>query len=429
MLMARHWLFILFFSPCLLLSQNSEEKTTYGKIKVDKKDLKIYSQAYIHYPQVFRDFDRKVKFDTTSFEERFIDTTYANTVKIDSDYRDPRVYETVALDIREGLRDEIWFVFKKNEGYASLLTRKNPEVNSFTGMAWVYKGDLTRKEFEEKFIFYKKKSFLKRKTRKQWTDFRIYYNNFSQSFTIQLKNINGFLDIEAYPRYTSLTRDIKDSQERYEKNNAKYLKYLQRRKIKFDKKMTKRKNIFYNSIKEYDANLWRSFQKNYMTEEERKLPREEWLKYYDKVIANERKAMGNASPTLGNIVRSIKIDDYKILTSASFLSPNDTTVIKTLYQSKKEEKLAITNILIIDVEAKTYKKYVGSKGIKVIKIDDPENTNNVMVVWLRNGNIGFLSQSELRNLKVNKNGQSLITLNIINKKFASVQTLRNQLNF
>ncbi|PCJ00826.1 MAG: hypothetical protein COB15_01780 [Flavobacteriales bacterium] len=427
--MTQYWLLFVLFLPCLLFSQNKGENATYGKIKVDKKDLKIYSQAYIHYPQVFRDFDRKAQFDTTSFEERFIDTTYANTIKIDPDYRDPRVYETLALDLREGLEDEIWFVFKKNEGYASLLSRKNPEINSFTGMAWVYKGTLSDKEFEDKFIYQKRKSFLKRKVRKQWTDFRLYYHNSSQSFTIQLKNMNGFIEIEAYPRYTSLSRDIRESQERYEKNNARYLKYLKRRKTKFDKNIIKRKNIFYRSIKEYDENLWKSFQKNYMTEEERKLPREEWLRYYDKVIANERKAMGNASPTLGNIIRSIRIDDYKIQASSVFFATNDSTTIKTLYQNKKEEKLAITDVLMIDVEAKTYKKYVGSKGIKVIKVDNPENTNNVMVVWLRNGNVGFLTQKELRNLSVNKNGQSLITLNIINKKFASVQTLRDQLNF
>lgn len=429
MLMARHSLLFFLFFPCILFSQENAGVATYGKIKVDKKELKIYSQAYIHYPQVFRDFDRKAQFDTTSFEERFIDTTYANTLKIDEDYRDRGVYETIALDMREGLDDEVWFVFKKNNGYASLLTRKNPEVNSFTGMAWVYKGNLSAKEFTEKFIYCKRKSFLKRKVRRQWSDFRLYYDNSSQSFTIRLKNLNGFIDLEAYPRYTTLSRDIKESQERYEKNNARYLKYLKRRKTKFDKNIIKRKNTFYKSIKEYDDNLWKSFQKNYMTEEERKLSRSDWLIYYDKVIANERKAMGNASPTLGNIVRSIRIDEYKILAPSVFATRNDSGTVKTLYQNRKEEKLAVIDVLMIDVEAKTYKKYVGSKGIKVIKIDNPENTNSVMVVWLRNGNVGFLTQKELRNLPVNKNGQSLITLNIINKKFASVQTLRDQLTF
>ena len=427
--MKRHFFFLLLLLPYFLLAQNNKEEQVYGKINVKERGQKIYSQAYIHYPQVFRDFDRKAKFDTSSFEERFIDTTYANTIKIDPDYRDSRVYETLALDIRGGLKDEIWFVFKKNDGYARFLSRNNSEINAFIGMAWVYKGDLSIKEFQEKFIYYKRKSFLKRKVRKQWTDFRIYYNNSSQSFVIKLKNINGFIEVEAYPRYISLSRGLKDSQERYVKSNAKYLKYLKKRKTKFDKSTAKRKNIFYKSIKDYDANLWRSFQKNYMTTEERKLSREAWLKYYDKVIANERKAMGNATPTIGNVIRSIRIDAYRIIAPTVFVALNDSPVIRTLYQNKEEDKLAITNILMVDVEAKTYKKYIGSKGIKTITIDNPENTNNVMLVWLRNGDIGFLTQTELRNIPVNENGQSLITLNIINKKFASVQSLRDQLTF
>ena len=34
-----------------------------------------------------------------------------------------------------------------------------------------------------------------------------------------------------------------------------------------------------------------------------------------------------------------------------------------------------------------------------------------------------------RNIKTNKQGQAIITLNIIRKKFASVQTIRQELNF
>ena len=166
--------------------------------------------------------------------------------------------------------------------------------------------------------------------------------------------------------------------------------------------------------------------------EEQKLSRDDWLVYYDKVIANEKKAMGNASPTLGNIVRSIKIDGYTIRALATIINPRaDTsnTTIKTLYQNNKQDKLAITDILVIDVEAKTYKKYIGSKGVKTITIDNPDNTNSILIAWLRNGDIGFLNQEEVRKIPINKNGQSLITLNIISRKFASVQTVREELNF
>lgn len=421
--------FIILLIPNWLFSQSTP---TYGKINIEQKSLKIYSQAYIHYPQVFRDFDRRAQFDTTSFEERFIDTTYANTIKIDPEYRYSRVYETLALDFYGEIEGNIWFVFKKNEGYAPSLTRKNPEANSFTGMGWIYKGTLTKKEFLEKYIFHPRKFFLSKKRRRQWSDFRIYYDNNSQSFTIRLKNMNGFQDIEAYPRFTSLSRDIKESQVRYEKIYAKYLKTLKKRKQKFDKVLTKRKQTYYKSIKDYDENTWQSFQKNYMSEEEQKLSREEWLRYYDNVIANEKKAMGNASPTLGNIIRSIKIDGYSVKAPSFFVSSRVDTLnqpLKTLYQDEEQNKLAITDVLVVDVEAKTYKKYIGSKGIKTITIDSPENTNNILIVWLRNGDVGCLSQEEFRNIKVNNNGQSLITLNIINKKFASVQTLRHELNF
>lgn len=429
--MKRHFFLLLLLIPYLLLAQTTNKGQVYGKINIAERGQKIYSQAYIHYPQVFSAFDREARFDIVSFEERFLDTTYANTIKIDPTYRDSRVYESLALEVYEGgNKNEIWFRFKKDEGFASLLTRKNPEINAFIGMVFVYKGDLTKKEFEEEFIFFKRKSFLKRKIRKRWTDFRVYYDNPTQSFTIKLKNMNGFSEIESYPRYTSLSRDLKDSQERYVKINAKYLKSLKKRKIKFDKGTTKRKNIYYKSLSEFDANLWKTFQKNYMTEEEKSLPREEWLTYYDKVIANERKAMGNAVANIDNLIRSIRMDSYSVRSNQTLIPLNDTGgPLKTLYKNNKEERLAITAILMVDADTKTYRRYYGSQGIKTIVIDNPKSTNYVMVAWLRNGDVGFLSQKELSELPVNEKGQALVTLNIMNKKLASVQTIRSQLTF
>ena len=432
--MNRNLLLFLFLFPTLLFSQNeSDANATYGKIKVDNSDLKIYSQAYIHYPTIFRDFDRKARYDTTSFEGRYLDTTYANTIKIAPDYQFRENYEIIALDIYDGgIKEEVWFNFKKNDGYASPLTRNNPEINAFTGMTWVFKGNLNRKEFKKKYVYKERKSFLKRKVRRQWTDFRVYYDNDAQVFIIQLKNLSGFIEFEAYPRYSSTSRSLKEAQEKYEKVYANYLRTLKRRKVKFDKKLAKRQAVFYTSLNKYDEELWTSFQKNYMVEEERKLSREDWLMYYDRVIANELKAMGNATPIIENLVRSIKIDGYKIKNIPMVPSQNfseENNMAKTLYEKDNGDKLAITDILVVDITNKRYQKYAGSKGLKAISVELNKNDESILIAWLRNGDIGYLTADEFNSIEINDERQALIQLNIINKKIASVQMIRNQLNF
>jgi len=109
-----------------------------------------------------------------------------------------------------------------------------------------------------------------------------------------------------------------------------------------------------------------------MTEEERQLSREDWLLYYDRVIANELKAMGNASPTIENLVSSINIDGYKIksiaLLNAQDFSPANN-MAKTLYEKDNGDKLAFTTILVVDVANKSSQKYAGSKGLKTIPVE------------------------------------------------------------
>lgn len=106
--------FFITFSCYCSAQENYDGAKSYGKINVENKNIKIYSQAYMHYPHVFNDFDRTLAFDTTSFEERFFDTTYANTTKIDADYQFRRIYEILSLDIfYGGNKEEVWFNFKK----------------------------------------------------------------------------------------------------------------------------------------------------------------------------------------------------------------------------------------------------------------------------------------------------------------------------
>lgn len=425
--------FFITFSCYCSAQENYDGAKSYGKINVENKNIKIYSQAYMHYPHVFNDFDRTLAFDTTSFEERFFDTTYANTTKIDADYQFRRIYEILSLDIfYGGNKEEVWFNFKKNDGYAAPLIRYNPEINAFTGMVWVFKGNLSRKEFSKKYIFRKRKFFLKRKERINWSDVRIYYDNNAQIFTLKLKNLDGFTEIQAYPRYTSVSRSVKEAQERYEKVFASYLKKLGKRKSKFDKSITKRQQIHKKALIKYDEKLWASFQENYMSEEEKMLSREEWLLYYDIVIANEIKAMGNAEPMIENVERSMKIDGYKIkpnpfITSDQFNEENAMT--KTLYQKTNSDKVAITQVLVVDLTNKRYQKYSGSKGIKTINVELNKNNDCVLLAWLRNGDIGYLTMEDFNAIEINEDREAMISLEIIKRKMASVQTIRNHLNF
>ena len=414
-----------------------ENDITYGELSVKKHDLKIYSQAYIHYPDVFK-IKRFSNFDSTMFEERFIDTTYANTVKIQFFNSNPLVYENLQITKYKGEKGEVWFNF--NGITSSWLNRNNPELNAFIGMSWVYAGNLTPDEFKKKYFYkedykwYKPSKWAYRNKWKLWTDVRITYNNEAQNFTIKLKDLKGFTEIIAYPRYRSLNRLLEESQKTYVKRYARYSRTLDTRKRRFEKRNMRDKVKHEKSLIKADNKKWASFQKNYMSKEERELSREEWLTYYDKVIANEKKAMGNASPSIDNIKRSMKLDGYNkcfswqtnqtFVRDSSFIEP-----IKSLFQTADSGMVAIKEILVIDANSKTYQTYPGSLGVRLIRLNLIQGSSTIIVAQLRNNDIGYIKGTTFQQIKFPKNNKYKFTLNRINAKIGSVEMVRTELGF
>lgn len=417
--------------------KTSDNNITYGELKVTKSDLKIYSQAYIHYPDVFQ-IKRFSNFDSTMFEERYLDTTYSNTTKIQYFNSIPASYENIRLAKVNGNKDEAWFVFSSYS--SSLLNRNNPELNAFIGMYWVYADNLPIKEFKKKYLlakdhkWYKPSNWGYRNKWKFWTDVRITYDNEAQNFTLKLKDLTGFTEIKAYPRYRSLNRPLEDSQKTYVKRYARYSKTLDTRKRRFEKRNQRDKAKHEKSLIIAENKKWLSFQKNYMSKEEKKLSKEEWLLYYDKVIADEKKAMGNASATIGNIKRSMILDGYSqnLSWQTNWQNNQDSTyfkTIRTLFQTKDSGMVAVKEIMLIDKESKSYQIYPGSLGVRLIRLNLIQGSQTIIIAQLRNDDIGYIKGNTFQSIKFPKNNKYKFTLNTINAKMGSVQTVRLELGF
>jgi len=426
-----------------IVKEKETNNINFGEITVEKNKLKIYSQAYAHYPEVFQ-LRRFSNFDSTMFEERFLDTTYANITKIEFTNIFASSYERIALfESKGGNNNDTYFYFSKYN--TSSINRSNPELNAFTGMVWVYKGNLDKKEFKKQILKRKRDRYKWYRINtwgfwykyKFWTDVRITYNNEKQNFNIKLKDVDGFTDLTdfvAYPVYKSSSRSVEDAQQTYVKRYARYSKSLDRRKNKFEKHNLKDHVQYNKSNRIAEEKRWKSFQKNYMSEAERELTREEWLIYYDKVIANERKAMGNAVASARNIERSINLDGYKrgyLWQNPNIENTGNPTItsVKTLYQDVDSNMLAVKRIIIIDKDDKTYQTYEGSLGIKTIRLNLIQGGNYVFIVQLRNDDIGYIKNDEYQKIKFPKNNKYKFTLKTVNSKFGTVQMVREELNF
>lgn len=406
----------------------------HGELKLQTEKLFLYSQAYMHYPDIFK-VKNALSFDSTMFDERFLDSTYANTSKVQRDFFRTNQYNFGHISLnfnKDGVKNEIWFDINHDKEY-------NPEFDAFARMSWVYVGELSKKEFKKKYlksIDHKWYHIFARKHWKYFTDFRVVYNSEAQTFELTLKGFEGFETITAYPRFESLNKTIADAQETYVKQFSTYSKALNRRQSRFERHLRSDKKRYERTISKNESSKWIAFQKNYMSEDEKKLTKEEWLVYYDKVIANEKMAMGNAKASLSNIERSLVLDGYaenfenQILLSIESSAPFDSTrlcTIKALFQKEDNSNVAVTSVLIINKELKTFASYRGSLGINVISMLLKQNSNTTILAELRNGDVGFVKEGEFKKIKFDNSFKHKFILTTVSANIATVQMIRMEL--
>ncbi|MEQ1733721.1 MAG: hypothetical protein ABL940_08610 [Bacteroidia bacterium] len=365
-----------------------------------KKKFKVLSDAYLTYPTLFRNI--RYNFDSLLMEQRYLDSSYSNGWKnMNGNSRNSlRIWKDYD---RPGTNKETWFHLPKSSDIA--LT--HPELMTYTGMYWVYKGDLSKKKFYKKYL-----------CKKTYTDIRLYYNDLLKEFEIELKTKKGFEKFTAYVRdNTSIS--IETSQKNYIKKNARYSKALGKRIKKFDTKNNKNKIIY---TKQFNARIdqaWAQL-KTLMSAEEKKMTRPQWLAYYTNVIAEEQLALANAPALAKYLNKSLLVSNYVVGRSRTLRSKDTTTIfIRPVFKSTNNKGLAVNTVFVINEAQKTFVTIAGSLTSNNLTLPIPSAKTSI-IVELIDGNLACISYDELNKLNLINNSKAVIKLTSTNKQLTTI---------
>ncbi|MCI5059026.1 MAG: leucine-rich repeat domain-containing protein [Flavobacteriales bacterium] len=420
--------------------ENSKEKanTSYGGFNIEKSDLKVFSTAYLHYADLFSAKSFEYNFDTTLFDERYLDTSYSNTVKIPERmnrlfsrvgyYRGRDPYSKIELSFTKSMiKGQIWFDFKRMEkkflwfnpdhSWNRYLMKYNREITAYSGMHWVFDGYLNKKEFKRKYIKDKK-----------YMDVRIFYDESDNKFNMQLKTYNGFVDIPCHPLYPSKTKDIEESQKTYVRRNIRYLKGLDTRKKRFHRALFRDQDKYEKQLNKSINLSWQAFRRNYMSRQELEWTKEEWLEYYDKIIANEKLALYSAPIACLSVKRSLELSDYKTEESLSQLYGQDILPsVLSIQFMNGENVVPAKEILMVATDLKSQASFEGALGLHTNDILFHSEVPVDLIVELRNGDVGFIKWKDLKKYVVSLETKAEVPLKVISKKIGTVGAIRDSM--
>ncbi len=352
-----------------------------GELKT-KRELKILSGAYLLYPTLFQGI--MYNFDTLRFEERYANQNYTNVFQ--------RLPTGQSMGGEFYFGRTFWRSIKKDRIKQKLfwipdspyMSSIYPELRAFSGMYWIYQGELSRRKF--------KKNFLK----KSWGDIRIEFDKNNSMFTIHLKSPTGFEKITAYP-FTYNNIPLEKVQQTYVIKFLGYEKALSRRAELFRRNLNKGKKKYDANFKKMHDYAWKELQIN-MCNEEKLMSQNDWLEYYDNIVANEKKAIDNAPLSLAFLLRQLSLVGFNTR-AGNNRTPTTGFRINTLnvdfIDATGSGKLAVANIIILDNRNKTFSQMTGTLGLAPNLIPISQYSSNLVFVQLRNGDFGLVTSNEI----------------------------------
>jgi len=382
--------------------------------------VKIHSLGYLQYADFFDKLVYTYNFDTTSFDARFLSKHYRYTNPIDTNNllnNSSDLY--LQFTKKSKKKDEIHFTIGT---YKYGPKGDFPEMDAFRGMYWVLdQSNFTKKEFNKQFVGKK----LFNPTTVRFNDLRLSYVPHKKYFAIQIKGLDTTYTILAHPRAFNGNResDLKT----YEKRSSKYIKELDRRRLKFHKQMYRDENQFKRSIIKSKIRAWTDFRRVYLSPTEQLMPKVQWLNYYSDILSDEEEALRNSKAYDKYIDRWMQLNQYRNQSDyVSKTKDSSTRMGLFTFRDQDGKNLIVTKLLTIDQTEKEYSYYKGSNGLKELILYLKTQNNYSVVAFMLNGDVAVLDKIDFSNiafsantvnsLKLQRTDKELVTLGMVLSK-------------
>jgi len=369
-----------------------------------------YSSAFQYYPELYN-----MRFDTTSFTDRYNDSVYARTYKLPREFFKAKYSKAL---VGHFFKVKRIYKYNKNKEYkkqANFILNIEKyadykELACFKNYVWVYDGPLNKKEFSKNYV-----------TRKKWTDVRIVYEPSENVFNIELKSPHELVTLQAYPIKQNYSTDYEKYASVNMKLDNRYSKSLKKVQSRFDNNIAKR-------IARFQKKIWEKIDKN-KSPEEKEMSRDEWIAYAQKRYKAVQDSTQKIQATQYIVTRPLQIDGFGIWNCDQEMRMKQPVQITAEFKDVYDKSFEPATVFVIDETIKgvlTYYFYSKKGGITL----DPNSETALYIIDV-NGKAAVVDKTTLRNELISQKDKDSFTFTAaeINARTFTTSELRKTLGF
>jgi len=405
-----------------------------GQFQTEKTNLKVYSDAYTQYVPFFAQ-PYAVPFDSLLFDQRFESLNYINNInrvrnprggfvgtRINGDKK--RINSgSISILCKKSKKSGPYFVFDESDLEKSRFYNISyKELTAYNNVKWKYTGELSQREFKKKFISLKKKKIY-------WNDVKIVPDADFVSYRFILKGDSGFVTINCTPVIDG-QKEKSPSVQQQKSLKQKYKLYsnMRRKRAATVNKFIIRTKQDLSILKEKEQNQkWGEFQNLFMSNEEKKLSRSEWLDYYQTVMSDEANILLNSDATSSNVENALKAHNYHLGFMTDYRG--DTIQATTIYAdflNSEDFLYSVSRLIIVNKTKRSYYIAKGSSSNQLSGFLITPRDDFAVIAETIAGQILVVDGAQIRN-KAQRSNVCKFLVTAINKKMGTVSQVFNLL--
>lgn len=398
--------------------QQPADSITFGTFRVGRVEDRILSDAYLHFAAVFSSPGLRPDFDSLLFDERFRDTSYSNVYRVPASamrLRGSTAFDNFRVMMLKKKRNETGKIHFNFYFPNSLKRKLNQEMNAFNGMYWVYDGPLSKRQFRKKFSGSRAKPV-------EWNDVRVVYHDSDKSFELEFKHRSGYDTLYCYPllEYNSNPESSKDQ---YLLRFSRYQKSLEVRRKSFNNRMLKNKAKYNKERGVAMRRAWEDFSRNYMSAEEKKMTRQQWLDYYDNVVGRETEILGMSAVEEKLFRRYLDITKYLQVKLTGQIFDSAARDVEVFFSDARGRNLVVQKVFVFNTLSRLYSVYEGSLGVKPNTVRLGRTASAAMVILLRDGDVAILTNAGYQQINLAQSSAFTLQVAVLDRRLATIAQL------
>jgi hypothetical protein len=382
----------------------TQSKRKHGVFKVSKQDMIVYSGAYTYFASFIQSNPYNIYLDTLLFDQRFDNLQYKRLVRNNtfvSSYRIKILSKRYNKNLSFQLIDNKYAKKSRNQ-----ILNDFPEYNILKNLIWVLEKPV------------KKTDFLKKYGKRHWHDFRISYSDINNSFTITFKDDTSFFNLVAKPLLSRSLDLPNKSMDNYQRLYLSYEKKIDQRRLRFNNKIAYNYQSFKKAKRNFNDSCWMIFSNLYLSEDEKKMEKEDWFKYYENIIADEKNILNQSASNQQIVNRALQLIGIKENTQ---VFNNSTSNVRFKLIDSENRILSVNNATIIDLQNLSYMNFQGGFGFNQASLFLMQGNRYVIYAELLGGDIALVKAEDITFNTENISSTMLFKATVIEKELNSLE--------